>query len=83
MNYYVKNQFFYPSKALTSYILTPNFVSVRTSNCSAVRELTDGHIHRQTGPILLPQPLTRGGNKIVVTWSVPLALSLCIKLTGP
>ena len=32
---------------------------VRTSNGSVVRVLTDGHTDRQTGPILLPRPLTR------------------------
>ena len=32
---------------------------VRKSNGSVVRVLADGHTHRQTGPILLPQPLAR------------------------
>ncbi len=48
---------------------------VRTSNGSVVRVLTDRQTDRQTGPILLPRPLTQ---EVKIVLSVLGSLAICV-----
>ena len=48
---------------------------VRMSNGSVVRVLTDRQTDRQTGPILLPRPLTQ---EVKIVLSVHGSLAICV-----